>query len=184
MKASEIQIPEPCDADWEAMTPIERGRFCADCQKKVHDLSAMPERDARAFLESDDDICISYLSNADGEVRFQPSRIVPLHRLARRASMATAAGLSLALAACAPHGDDPQLEETKETERPAFLEFEPTIPDAEPCETQPPPELVPPAVARPESVRVRGRGMPTRKKERVRRTGGAKRSSPDPLEGL
>ncbi len=26
MKATEIQIPEPCDEDWDAMTPAERGR--------------------------------------------------------------------------------------------------------------------------------------------------------------
>lgn len=143
MQASEIQIPEPCDENWDAMTPAERGRFCSTCQTKVHDLSAMPESDAQALLESDDDICISYLSTAGGEVRFQPDRVVPIHRLVRRASMATAAGLSLALAACAPHGDGPQIEQSAETERPALLELEPAIPDAEPCETQPPPEVVP-----------------------------------------
>ena len=181
MKASEIQIPEPCDADWDSMTPVERGRFCGACQKKVHDLSAMPERDARAFLQSDDDICISYLSTADGEVRFQPSRIVPLHRLARRASMATAAGLSLALAACAPHGDGPQIEETTETQRPALVEFEPAIPDAEPCESEPPPAVTP-QEAQPDPIRLRGRRAP-RKVEEPLRIGGAS-SPPDPLEGL
>lgn len=177
MKASEIQIPEPCDADWDAMTPVERGRFCSDCQKKVHDLSSMPESDAQVLLESDDDICISYLSNADGEVRFQPSRVVPLHQLARRASVATAAGLSLALAACAPHGDGPQIEETTETERPAFLEFEPAIPDAEPCETQPPPEITPDIEADIEFEYLRRRKGTKRRPPVKRRTAGTRRST-------
>lgn len=187
MKASEIQIPEPCDADWDAMTPAEQGRFCSACQKKVHDLSAMPESDAQRFLESDDDICISYLSNAAGEVRFQPERVVPLHRLVRRASMATAAGLSMALAACAPHGDGPQIEDTTETQRPAFLEFEPAIPDAEPCETQPAPEVAPEVEVVTEvkpTHRLRGRRAPRKTPKELHRTAGAKQSTPDPFESL
>ena len=140
VKASEIDIPEPCDEDWDRMTPAERGRFCSTCRTHVHDLSAMPESDARALLESDEDICISYLSNATGDVRFRPERIVPIHRLARRASVVTAAGLSLALSACAPHGDGPKIDDSAEPQRPAFLEFEPTIPNAEPCATQPQPQ--------------------------------------------
>ncbi len=135
MKANEIRIPEPCNEDWEGMTPEQRGRFCAACQKKVHDLSAMPESEAKRLLATEDDICVSYLSDARGEVRFQPERVVPLSRLVRRASVASAAGLSLALAACAPHGDAPSIEES--TERPAFLEVQPAIPDAEPCDPEP-----------------------------------------------
>ncbi len=131
MKVSEIRIPEPCSEDWGGMTPEQRGRFCAACQKTVHDLSAMPESDAKSLLQSDADICVSYLSDSRGEVRFQPEPIVPLRRLVRRASVATAAGLSLALAACTPHGEGPSLEDG--TEAPAFLEVRPSIPDAEPC---------------------------------------------------
>jgi len=184
VNTSEIDIPEPCDEDWDRMTPAERGRFCSKCQKKVHDLSAMPESDAQAFLESDEDICISYLSNSAGDVRFQPERVVPLHRLVRCASMATAAGLSMALAACAPHGDGPQIEETSETPRPAFLEFEPAIPDAEPCERQPAPEVTPEVEVVTEAQpmhRLRGRRAPPKTPKKLHRTAGTKRSTPDPL---
>ncbi len=142
----------------------------------------MPESDARALLNADDDadICISYLSTAAGEVRFQPERVVPLHRLVRRASVATAAGLSLALAACAPHGDGPRIEDTSEAERPAFLEFEPAIPTAEPCETQPPPEVAPEVapydeIAPKADPRVRGRLVRAPEPEKLRRLGGAPR---------
>ncbi len=102
----------------------------------------MPESDARALLGSDDDdICVSYVPNAGGDVWFEPERIVPLHRLVRRASVATTAGLSIALAACAPHGDGPKIEETLESQRPALLQYEPAIPDAEPCGPAPTPQL-------------------------------------------
>ncbi|MBV1860545.1 MAG: hypothetical protein KUG77_19185 [Nannocystaceae bacterium] len=127
MKADDIRIPEPCNEDWGRMTPEQRGRFCGACQKKVHDLSAMSENDAKSILNSEADICVSYLSDESGAVHFQPERIVPVGRLFRRASATAAAGLSLALAACAPHGEGPKIEDA-ETEEPAFLEVRPSIP--------------------------------------------------------
>lgn len=136
MKVSEIRIPEPCNEDWEGMSPEQRGRFCAACQKKVHDLSAMTEDDAKALLTTDEDICVSYLSDSRGTVQFQRPQIVPANRLRRRASVASAAGLTLALAACAPHGEGPKIEDDVESTQPAFLEVE-TIPEVEPCESEP-----------------------------------------------
>jgi len=170
------------------MTPEQRGRFCGACQKTVHDLSAMSEDDAKALLRDGEDICVSYLSDRSGEVRFRPQPIVPVSRLLRRASVATATGLTLALAACAPHGEGPRLEDTAESESPAFLEVRPTIPDAEPCETKPP-------AVEPEEELIRTKGdyvapepepepLP-RKKGKLKRTAG--KPAPrkyDPLGGL
>ncbi|MFL5763659.1 MAG: hypothetical protein ACJ77K_06925 [Bacteroidia bacterium] len=36
-----IRIPEPCQEDWNKMTPVQQGRFCASCAKNVTDFSAM-----------------------------------------------------------------------------------------------------------------------------------------------
>ncbi len=182
VKAREIDIPNPCNEDWDAMTPAERGRFCAACQQTVHDLSAMSEEDARALLRTEDDICVSYVSDARGDVQFEPPPVVPLARLVRRASAASAAGLSLALAACAPHGDGPRLDETAESERPAFLEVQPSIPDAEPCDSTP----EAPAVSEPSpKVHRRTGGTPRpRKKGNIKRLGGKPAKPVDRLPGL
>lgn len=170
------------------MTPGERGRFCAACRQTVHDLSSMTERDAARLLASDADICVSYESEPDGDVRFAPEPLVPLSRLRRRLPVAAAAGLSLALAACAPHSEGPSLD--VDEEHPAFLEVTPAIPDAEPCESPPPPVAEPeanPAPPEPDvrpKPRVKGR-MPRRVGKRLpptRRTAG--KPVPIELEGL
>lgn len=171
MKADDIRIPEPCNEDWGQMTPEQRGRFCGACQKKVHDLSAMSEKEAKNVLKSGGDICVSYLSDKAGAVQFQPERIVPVGRLFRRASATAAAGLSIALAACAPHGEGPTIEDA-ETEQAAFLEVHPSIPDAEPCNATPP--------EAPELIRTAGEPMPI--EEEVIRTKGDYAPPPPPPE--
>lgn len=120
----------------------------------------MAESEAESLLASDEDICVSFLSDEAGLIRFQPEPIVPAHRLLRRASVASAAGLTLALAACTPH-TQPTLD--PQPERPAFLEVQPSIPDAEPCDAPDPDALRmlgrAKRVAEPESddlVRVKG----------------------------
>lgn len=34
---SDYYVPAPCSADWNAMTPAEQGRHCAQCDKVVVD---------------------------------------------------------------------------------------------------------------------------------------------------
>lgn len=36
-----IKIQQPCSASWDKMTPINGGRFCTMCNKKVHDFTGM-----------------------------------------------------------------------------------------------------------------------------------------------
>ena len=136
MRAADIQIPEPCHEDWDAMTPLQRGRHCDTCRQTVHDLSTMTEREAKTLLNSGEDVCISYRENDDGSVKLRPAPVVPLAALTRRLPRVAAAGLSIALAACAPHGEGPSLEAQQE-EPPAFLEYTPSIPEAEPCDALP-----------------------------------------------
>ena len=39
----QIRIPSPCQEDWDAMRPEEKGRHCASCQKTVVDFTGMSD---------------------------------------------------------------------------------------------------------------------------------------------
>lgn len=134
MRSEDIEIPEPCHADWDAMRPEERGKFCFECNKKVHDLSSMTKDEARGLLRraACEDLCISFEHEEDGSLVFlapapKPAPLVPLSRL-RRPRTATAAvagvGMAVALAACTPHGDGSA--PTREVEHSVF-QFEPVV---------------------------------------------------------
>ncbi len=102
MQEHDIEIPEPCRADWDSMRPEVRGRYCFECRKRVHDLSAMTQKQATRFLDAvadRDDVCVSFLTDGEGEIAFTPEPVVPISRLRR---LLPAAGLALAAAACTP----------------------------------------------------------------------------------
>lgn len=89
MHRDQLPIAEPCHADWGAMSGDERRRFCSQCSKHVHDLSALRPREAEALVASEADLCVRYEVDADGAV---------VHRRGRRARLAAAAGALLAAA--------------------------------------------------------------------------------------
>lgn len=153
MHANEIEIPQPCHEDWDAMSLLQRGRHCDACRQTVHDLSSMTEREAKKLLSSGEDVCISFHEDDNGSIKFRPAPVVPLTALTRRLPQVAAAGLSLALAACAPHGDAPSLDAMQDA-APSFFEYRSSIiPEAEPCESTPPPVVeVPPQVEDPPPV--------------------------------
>jgi len=104
MRANEIPIASPCGADWRAMKPSDTKRFCAECQKHVHDLSAMTPERARALLASPpaEGLCVRYLYDAHGAVVFRDAPLPAgmLVRAKRLAKAAAAVTLPLAFAAC------------------------------------------------------------------------------------
>lgn len=192
MRSQDIEIPEPCHAEWDAMRPEEKGRFCFECRKTVHDLSAMTKPEAQDFLRRTAcaDICVSYEHHDDGTLVFRepaprPAAVVPIARLRRPRSVAAAvasAGMAAALAACAPHGEESVRHYAAET--PVFQSPTVVIPhgsqEATPVPVPPPvPEVVPevvedepcepvvpeatePTVPKPDTSRVRGR-MPIKR---------------------
>jgi hypothetical protein len=53
----QISIPEPCHKDWQNMTPVEKGRFCASCQKTVLDLTHLSDNEIIEVVTKNDNLC-------------------------------------------------------------------------------------------------------------------------------
>jgi hypothetical protein len=85
-----LPIAKPCKAPFAAMTGDDQTRFCEECGKNVHDLSARTEDEARALLASarGTNICVRYAKDARGNVRFRAAAMAAAMSLASCASAA------------------------------------------------------------------------------------------------
>lgn len=45
-----IQIKNPCDANWQEMTPAESGKYCGACEKVVIDFSKMNDAQIKQYF--------------------------------------------------------------------------------------------------------------------------------------
>ncbi len=50
-KKLQLTIPKPCHENWDAMTPVQQGKFCGSCQKQVVDFSNMSDRQVAEFFK-------------------------------------------------------------------------------------------------------------------------------------
>jgi hypothetical protein len=65
----QIEVPEPCPADWDAMFGKGPVRFCQHCRKNVYNLSEMPRDDAeRLVCESAGSLCVRFYRSRSGQV--------------------------------------------------------------------------------------------------------------------
>lgn len=67
-KLDTLQIASPCSADWRKMDGDDVVRRCGECNKDVHDISAMTEAEALAFVGKGGDACVRLFRRADGRV--------------------------------------------------------------------------------------------------------------------
>src|SRR5262245_35856477 len=68
-----VSVASPCTARWEDMAGDERSRHCAQCNLKVHNLSAMTREEAEALLAAKGGgrLCARFYRRADGTVLTQ-----------------------------------------------------------------------------------------------------------------
>lgn len=52
-----LSIPTPCHENWDEMTPTEKGRFCAACQKQVIDFTTFSDTEIVTFLQKNPLAC-------------------------------------------------------------------------------------------------------------------------------
>jgi hypothetical protein len=53
----QISIPEPCNEGWQNMTPVDKGRFCASCQKTVLDFTHLSDNEIIKLVSKNDNLC-------------------------------------------------------------------------------------------------------------------------------
>ncbi|WP_412561122.1 carboxypeptidase-like regulatory domain-containing protein [Winogradskyella sp. MIT101101] len=56
-KTISISIPEPCHEDWNKMTPKEKGRHCAACNKTVIDFTSKTDEQVIKTFENENNLC-------------------------------------------------------------------------------------------------------------------------------
>ncbi len=65
----QITIPVACPVLWESMKGTDQVRSCADCSRKVYNLSAMSEIEAENFLQTHGTSeCVQFFRRIDGKI--------------------------------------------------------------------------------------------------------------------
>jgi hypothetical protein len=57
MSKYKIDIPKPCHENWQEMTPSQKGRFCASCQKEVIDFTQLSPLEIARKTKSSKNLC-------------------------------------------------------------------------------------------------------------------------------
>ena len=99
MEKLRFAIPKPCDANWNDMTPDEKGRFCHACEKIVVDFSKMNTAEIIDWFQqpkSGEKTCGRFTKAQMDKGINLPQRTLPLTPFLKKAATVTLVGLSLA----------------------------------------------------------------------------------------
>ena len=70
-----LYIPTPCHEDWNAMTPVEQGRFCQSCAKQVVDFSMMTDQEVLNYFSKATGNTCGRFNNDQLQRPLQPTKI-------------------------------------------------------------------------------------------------------------
>jgi hypothetical protein len=77
-KNIQLHIPKPCHENWDAMSPVEKGKFCGSCEKQVVDFTNMSDRQIAEFFKkpSTGSVCGRFMTDQlDREIAMPKKRI-------------------------------------------------------------------------------------------------------------
>jgi Secretion system C-terminal sorting domain len=77
-KQLQLTIPTPCHENWDAMTTVDKGKFCGSCQKNVVDFSNMSDRQVALFFKkpSTGSVCGRFMNDQlDRDIEIPKKRI-------------------------------------------------------------------------------------------------------------
>ena len=57
-----LNIPEPCNEDWQQMSPTQKGKFCASCQKEVIDFTKLSATEIARKTKNAKQLCGRFTS--------------------------------------------------------------------------------------------------------------------------
>ncbi|MEO2059221.1 MAG: carboxypeptidase-like regulatory domain-containing protein [Mesonia sp.] len=57
-----LNIPEPCHEDWQQMSPTQKGKFCASCQKEVIDFTKLSATEIARKTKNAKQLCGRFTS--------------------------------------------------------------------------------------------------------------------------
>jgi len=78
-KKIQLQIPKPCHVEWNKMTQVQKGRFCASCEKQVVDFTGMNDEQVIAFFRkpSAGAVCGRFLNDQLNRDIIIPKKRIP-----------------------------------------------------------------------------------------------------------
>ena len=78
-KKLQLTINDPCHENWDQMTPADKGRFCASCQKQVVDFTHMSDREVAAFFKkpSTGSVCGRFMNDQLDRAIDIPKKRIP-----------------------------------------------------------------------------------------------------------
>ncbi len=85
-KSIQITIEEPCHEDWAKMTPTQKGKHCASCQKDVIDFTSKTDEDIYKTVTSGANLCGRFTKS-------QLNRTIRIQRKERKSWVNYAASL-------------------------------------------------------------------------------------------